>query len=244
MRDDVLGKRGTMVRGLFKLLAVFAIFFQLTGASLSAPVVYTAKQMQSLNSAVGSLFPAQLFKDASAQVNRMCLAVALYHEARGEPLDGQMAVGITIMNRVESRAYPSTICGVVFENAHRLNKCQFSFACDNLNDFPANSAKLSELLDVSDVVLGATGTASADKKIAANELGLLAGDYMFATHYHRHDVNPSWSKKLTQLARIGDHVFFRSERVVRRIPENVRDERLAVVLQNSAFIQNARFAAF
>ena len=233
-----------MVRGLFKLLAVFAIVFSLTGASMSAPAVYTAAQMQSLSSVVGSLFPTQFFKDASTQVNRMCLAVALYHEARGEPLDGQMAVGVTIMNRVESRAYPSTICGVVFENAHRLNKCQFSFACDNLNDFPANSAKLSNLLDVSDVILGATGTAGADKKVAANELGALASDYMFATHYHRYDVNPSWSKKLTQLARIGDHVFFRSERVVRRIPESVRDERLAVALQHSAFIQNARFASF
>ena len=233
-----------MVQRLFKLLAVFAIFFQLTGAALSAPEVYSAAQMQSLNKVVGSLFPTQFFKDASAQVNRMCLAVALYHEARGEPLDGQMAVGVTIMNRVESRVYPSTICGVVFENAHRLNKCQFSFACDNLNDFPANYTKLSNLLDVSDIILGATGSLGVDKKIAAKELGSYAGEFLFATHYHRYDVNPSWSKKLTELARIGDHVFFRSERVVRRIPEEVRDGRMMAALQNSAFMQNARFVSF
>lgn len=233
-----------MVQRLFKILAIFAIFFQLTGAALSAPTVYTTEQMKSLNGFVNSMIPTGLFKDASAQINRMCLAVALYHEARGEPLDGQMAVGMTIMNRVESRAYPSTICGVVFENSHRLNKCQFSFACDNLGDFPKNSAKLSQLLDVSDNILQAMRVAGSNVEVASNELGLSVSDCLFATHYHRFDVAPSWSKKLTQLARIGDHVFFRSERVVRRIPEDVRDGRWEVALQSNTFLKNVRFASF
>ena len=63
-----------------------------------------------------------------------CLATAMYFEARGEPQDGQMAVGRVILNRVSDRAYPSTVCGVVYQSANRRNGCQFSFACDGVPD--------------------------------------------------------------------------------------------------------------
>jgi hypothetical protein len=42
-----------------------------------------------------------------------CIAVAIYHESRGESLDGQLAVARVIMNRAASGKYPGSWCGVV-----------------------------------------------------------------------------------------------------------------------------------
>ncbi|MGI9415449.1 MAG: cell wall hydrolase, partial [Hyphomicrobiales bacterium] len=68
-----------------------------------------------------------------------CLAVAIYYEARAESELGQIAVAQVILNRVESRAYPSSICGVVYQNAHMRNRCQFSFTCDGRPDDPQHA---------------------------------------------------------------------------------------------------------
>ena len=59
-----------------------------------------------------------------------CLAEAIYFEARGEALEGQYAVGEVIINRVLSRDFPNSVCGVISEGANRLNACQFSYNCD------------------------------------------------------------------------------------------------------------------
>jgi hypothetical protein len=63
-----------------------------------------------------------------------CLTAAIYFEARGEPIIGQNMVAQVVLNRVESAYYPDTVCDVVYQNAHRKNACQFSFACDDLPD--------------------------------------------------------------------------------------------------------------
>lgn len=44
-----------------------------------------------------------------------CLASVIYHEARGEPIQGQIAVGQVVLNRVKSKHYPNNICKVVFQ---------------------------------------------------------------------------------------------------------------------------------
>jgi len=59
-----------------------------------------------------------------------CLAEAIYFEARSEPEKGQAAVAQVVLNRVQSGLYPSTVCGVVFQNRQHYDACQFSFACD------------------------------------------------------------------------------------------------------------------
>ena len=63
-----------------------------------------------------------------------CLANAVYFEARGEEVRGQIAVAQVVMNRVFSPFYPKDVCGVVYENANRHNACQFTFACDGIPD--------------------------------------------------------------------------------------------------------------
>lgn len=54
-------------------------------------------------------------------VNMVCLALAIYHEARGETLKGQKAVASVVMNRVRSHRYPNSVCSVIFQRK------QFSF---------------------------------------------------------------------------------------------------------------------
>jgi len=122
-----------------------------------------------------------------------CLARAIYFEARSEPEAGQIAVANVILNRVKSKNYPDTICGVVYEGAHRMNSCQFSFACDGKQDVPK----------------GAKQWAKA-KQLASRAM---AGDAYVrvvstATHYHADYVNPRWSGHMKRLIKIGRHIFY------------------------------------
>ncbi len=43
---------------------------------------------------------------------------------------GQAAVAQVVMNRVKSGLYPTSICGVVYQNRDRYLGCQFTFACE------------------------------------------------------------------------------------------------------------------
>ena len=144
-------------------------------------------------------------------LEKYCLALAIYHEARGEPLPGQLAVGITIVNRVRSNAYPDTVCGVVYQNSERLNRCQFSFACDRRSDVPNNAAAFARSMEMAEFTTRMKVHLDSDP-YAGSPFAMLSD----MTHYHRHDVHPVWSKKLHRLQQIGNHVFFKSDRVVGR----------------------------
>lgn len=126
-----------------------------------------------------------------------CLAEAIYHEARGETVYGQTAVAQVIMNRVFSRYYPDSICGVVYQNAHRRNACQFSFAC---------SGKPMPIADE-----GAWAVAQRIAKLAVDgqiwepEIGK-------ATHYHAVWVKPWWVGTMHKLTSHGVHIFYRPTR--------------------------------
>jgi spore germination cell wall hydrolase CwlJ-like protein len=140
-----------------------------------------------------------------------CMTLGLYHEARGEPLIGQYAVGATILNRVRSSAYPNSVCGVVFQNAHKKYRCQFSFACDDISNKPTNIKSYLKMQRLAKTILA--------KKLA-REAKFLGQKFQATiddlTHYHREDVSPVWSKELKQISTLGAHVFFKSNRVTRR----------------------------
>jgi len=123
----------------------------------------------------------------------MCLTEALYFEARGESLLGQFAVAEVILNRVESKRYPSSICGVVRQGIGRLNSCQFSFLCDGLAE------------QVHEPVAFARAGRIAAMMIEGRPRRLTFG----ATHYHTLAVSPRWASRLHQTAQIGEHVFYR-----------------------------------
>ena len=75
-----------------------------------------------------------LFDEKSRAKSEKCLAEAVYFEARGEAVRGQIAVAQVVLNRAFSGFYPDTVCGVVYQNKHRHLACQFTFACDNIAD--------------------------------------------------------------------------------------------------------------
>ncbi len=145
------------------------------------------------------------------QAEAHCLAVALYHEARGETELGQIAVAQVILNRVKSRKYPDSICGVVYENDHRRNACQFSFACDGISDRPRKAEMFSRMRRLADEVLCnplCSYHAHRDWPLAR-----LSEAMRRASHYHTFRVNPHWSHKIKRVGQVGAHIFYMSKRV-------------------------------
>ena len=139
-----------------------------------------------------------------------CLAQAIYHEARGEPLMGRVAVAQVIVNRVKSAAYPDSICKVVYQNAHWRNRCQFSFACDGLSDKPREKAAWRAARALAEEIMRAQADAAAPR-IA--QIGLLAPAMRMATHYHADYVMPRWGRVKKKVGLIGRHIFYTSPRV-------------------------------
>jgi len=123
-----------------------------------------------------------------------CLADAVYFEARGEPVRGQIAVAQVVMNRVFSPFYPDNVCGVVYQNARRHLACQFTFACDGVPN----------VVTEPDAWLRA-------KRIARDMLDgkLWMPDVAKATHYHAYWVHPDWVREMNKISHIGVHTFYR-----------------------------------
>ncbi|MEM6438911.1 MAG: cell wall hydrolase [Pseudomonadota bacterium] len=119
-----------------------------------------------------------------------CLARAIYHEARGEPRDGRMAVAEVVLNRVDHPDYPDTICGVVHDR--RFGGCQFSWVC--MGVAPPRQGRVF-----------ADAQSLAARMIAAPRRPLTRG----ATHFHTRAINPGWARRLTRTAIYGEHVFYR-----------------------------------
>jgi spore germination cell wall hydrolase CwlJ-like protein len=126
-----------------------------------------------------------------------CLANAIYFESRGEPERGQMAVAQVVMNRVFSPYYPLTVCGVVYQNAHKHNACQFTFACDNVRDVVTEPEAWERAKRIARDML--------DGKIWLPEIGK-------ATHYHATYVSPWWKRTMNKYKTLGIHVFYRPKR--------------------------------
>ena len=114
-----------------------------------------------------------------------CLARAVYFESKGEPLSGQLTVAEVIINRSRSGRFPSTICGVVRQPS------QFSFVRRGyIPQPPAN---------------GQWRTAVAIARIAVADLA--DGGAPRALFFHARHVRPGW--RLTRIATVGNHVFYR-----------------------------------
>ncbi len=133
-----------------------------------------------------------------ADGERLCLAQAIYHEARGESREGQMAVANVIINRAMSKQYPSTICGVVFQNADKGKfKCQFTFACDGRSDMGRERTAWNRSLNLAD---------EAFYEFQRGERpGVVPNSVLF---YHTTAVAPKWSHTFNRVAAIGSHVFY------------------------------------
>lgn len=127
------------------------------------------------------------------QRERRCLATAIYFEARGEPVRGQVAVAQVILNRVRSPVFPETICGVVYQGQMHPG-CQFSFTCDGHTDNPRNDDQWALAQDIA-------------KQITAGELWLPEVGY--STFYHANYVSPRWAGSMSKIDKIGRHIFYK-----------------------------------
>lgn len=122
----------------------------------------------------------------------VCLALNIYHEARGEPREGQVAVAHVVLNRKVHPDFPSTVCSVVVQGGEARHRCQFSWYCDGRSDRPlertawerAKAVALSVLIEEDDPTGG-------------------------AVYYHSLDVQPAWASRFTVTATIGRHIFYR-----------------------------------
>ncbi len=162
---------------------------------------------------------AGLFKRDRLERQHGCLAAALYFEARGEDRMGQIAVGQVILNRVRARAYPDTICKVVWQNAHRMNACQFSFTCDGKPDRPKNRELWDDIKILAAEMLSLpTATRYPMGKPPQTNLDHRT---RWATHYHATYVTPGWSNKLERTRKIGRHVFYISGRIMKTMPQEL-----------------------
>lgn len=121
-----------------------------------------------------------------------CLAEALYFEARGETVKGQFAVAEVIRNRVKSSRFPGTYCGVINQGTGKKHRCQFSYTCDGKPEVVAEPAAYARVAKVA--------RATIDGKSPDITNG--------ATFYHTTAVRPSWSRKFTNTARFGVHLFY------------------------------------
>ena len=115
-----------------------------------------------------------------------CLAGAVYFEAKGEPLHGQLSVAEVILNRTRSGRFPASACGVVKQRG------QFSFIRGGR--FPA-IARTSL----------AWKRAVAIAHIAVQDLA--DGPAPRALFFHAKRVSPRW--RLTRVAAVGNHIFYR-----------------------------------
>jgi spore germination cell wall hydrolase CwlJ-like protein len=157
-------------------------------------------RVSTLSSAAALLMSMQpaLAEDGSSGRERLCLAEAVYYEARAEGWRGMVAVGVVIQNRVEDARYPSDICGVVRQGLYRngnpvKHQCQFSYYCDGKPERPAEQDAWTMAQDI------ATLLTTTSVVVAGIE---------DATHYHAAWVQPSWSTRLEKRQQIGGHIFY------------------------------------
>lgn len=129
-----------------------------------------------------------------------CMALNIYHEARGVSEEDQMAVAHTTLNRVASPRFPDSVCAVVRQGKKRggkpvLNKCQFSWYCDGKSDKPKNEEAWQDAIRIAKL---------AKKWYKAGE-DFSAG----ATHYHANTIKAWWASSMQRTAKLDGHTFYR-----------------------------------
>lgn len=151
-----------------------------TPAPAPAPVLTEAGSLGELVGMVDT--------NAALTEDMRCLAGAVYFEARGEPLAGQLAVAQVIINRSEDSRFPRTYCEVVAQPG------QFSFMRGR--QMPAIR----------------TGSPAWRRAIAIAEIahkGMWQSEAGDAVFFHARYVRPTWSTRKTRLAQIDTHIFYR-----------------------------------
>lgn len=146
----------------------------------------------------------------------LCLAMTIYHEARGEPVFGQKLVAEVVMNRVASTDYPNKICDVVTQNK------QFSYI-----------GKGNKITMPDDPMAWRESMTIAIEAINNHIDGLSYSSDPKMMFYHATYVRPKWSKKMRKTHHIGKHKFFSTRPTapkisLRPITKDRHNERIAI----------------
>lgn len=137
--------------------------------------------------------PFQTLADIVSQERAVsCLAAAAWYEA-GDDAVGERSVIQTVLNRVRHPAFPSTICGVVFQGQERQTGCQFTFTCDGALQRIPSDAAWQRAISISRAMLSGEVFASIG----------------YSTHYHTDWVVPYWGPSLAKVAKVRTHIFYR-----------------------------------
>lgn len=171
------GKNGDRAAGLVRWL-------HLASAALAALHVPGVALAQDRRGAAALPVPSQ---DVD------CLATAIAYEAGFEPVEGRRAVAEVVLNRVRTRGFPKTVCGVVYQGSTRRTGCQFTFTCDGALRLRLPVQVMAEARSI------------AASALAGGSPPMVAG----ATHYHAAYVSPRWAPELARITQIGAHIFYR-----------------------------------
>ena len=150
------------------------------------PLLYSDAEPAKVKAAPDQIFLAKVTPRYSNR-DLGCLAEALYFEARGEGAKGQAAVAEVILNRVDSGAFPSTVCGVVNQPS------QFSYTIGGRKAIGNKSAYMR-------------ARQIAEAALAGAPRVLTKG----ATYFHTPAVRPAWSRRFQRTVQIGRHIFYRT----------------------------------
>lgn len=124
-----------------------------------------------------------------------CLALNIYHEARGEPIAGQYAVAEVTLNRTRSREFPGSVCKVVYQKHWNPTRKEVVYAFSWTGQAVTtnyNSAAWRQAREIARTVL------TRDRKATLHG----------ALYYHSTDVKPEWAHHHKRLAIIGHHIFY------------------------------------
>ncbi|WP_375396709.1 cell wall hydrolase [uncultured Sphingomonas sp.] len=114
-----------------------------------------------------------------------CLAVAVYYEAKGEPLAGQLAVADVILSRARSGRFPTSLCQVVTQPG------QFSFVRGGRVPSPAPGPQYRTAMAIAKIAIADAWDNPAPQ----------------ALYFHAKRVSPGWVR--ARVALIGNHIFYR-----------------------------------
>lgn len=115
-----------------------------------------------------------------------CLALNVYHEARSEPIQGQLAVAQVTVNRAASARYPDSICDVVYQRK------QFSWTHDGKSDKPKEQEAWAMAQAVAYSVAQGHSVELSERVL----------------HYHADYVRPHWARGEEPVATHGRHLFY------------------------------------
>lgn len=159
-----------------------------------------------VNSATGSGFGGIASALTQAAVESLdteqgCLALAVYHEARGESRDGQRAVAEVVLHRTKAGYFPKSVCGVVLQGMQLRTGCQFSFTCNGAMKSRRDWAAWARAVRVAEYMMDGPGKGQ----------NYTQG----AVYFHADYVDPVWAASKERTIEIGRHIFYREAPRVR-----------------------------